>query len=211
MKKKNNDVKKKTTPKKEIKKSVPNKSEKIIDNEITKNKTVKKATKKKNKNTKVKEKENEIKMRFESGENLIDLSVEYKIDYQVLKNISSKKKWEKGKLADLISIQQMIDTVHSNAALRTKTLDQYRDITNKLREHLSTAGTPSIKAQEEALANRTKAIKDLFSLDKELHHVHTDLEALELKKLMTELERLKLQLAAEETEENTKGQPKQLD
>ena len=45
---------------------------------------------------------NDIKKRFEFGENLLDLAMEYNLNYGTLKNYASKKKWEKNKRAELV-------------------------------------------------------------------------------------------------------------
>lgn len=158
------------------------------------------------KKNKVKEFEDEIRKKFEAGQDLITLSIEYKISYQVLKNLSSKNKWEKGKLKSLLIAQETLELLKNNRGVREEVREQYARLTKELREHLTNTDNPTRMKEEIALSNRVKALKDLYSIDKELHGLQTDSELLEYQRVMVELEKLKNTL-----EEGTaEGQPKEL-
>ena len=48
----------------------------------------------------------EIKLRYECGESMFDLSYEYKANLGTLRNCASREKWKKGRLKDIIAMRE---------------------------------------------------------------------------------------------------------
>lgn len=142
---------------------------------------------------------NIIRKRYESGEDLIELALEYKINYGTLRNISSKEKWEKGKALAVARIKETFEAAEDILKKRNKIKQEYIKLTENLRKLALNKDEPKIKAQEEALYRRATAIETLYKMDKELHSIYTDKELLELQKEKLKYEVLKKKLELDET------------
>ena len=51
----------------------------------------------------------EIRRKFECGEDLIELAIEYKLNHGTLRNLSAKEGWEKGKLLNLVRVKESFE------------------------------------------------------------------------------------------------------
>ena len=65
-----------------------------------------------------------IRKRYESGEDLLDLAVEYNIKYGTLRNISSKEKWQKGILKDIVYFKEIEKLTSKLAEEEKKTVQR---------------------------------------------------------------------------------------
>lgn len=136
----------------------------------------------------------EIRRKFECGEDLIELAIEYKINYGTLRNISSREGWEKGKILNLVRVKESLEVSEKIVSKRAEIVKQYKQVTEDLREYAVCADNPEIKAKEEAFLKRVMAIDTLYKLDKELYSIHSDSELVELKREQLKYEKLKREL-----------------
>ena len=121
-----------------------------------------------------------IQRRFESGENLLDLSIEYKIPYGSLKNMSSKNGWVKGKKSEILMLTEYVNESLELTTVRNRILEKHREAHESLLDTILET-TPIDMEIEIGLSNRAKALKDLHSIAKELFDIRTPKEELELK------------------------------
>lgn len=140
----------------------------------------------------------EIRRKFECGEDLIELAIEYKLNYGTLRNLSAKEGWEKGKLLNLVRVKESFEISEQAVKKRAEIIEQYKELTENLRAYAIGEYDPEIKAKEEAFLKRVMAIDTLYKLDKELHSIHSDSELIELKKEQLKYEKLKKELEEEQ-------------
>lgn len=138
----------------------------------------------------------EIQRRYESGENLLDLSVEYKIPYGSLKNMSSKNGWVKGKKSEILMLTEYINESLEFIKKKEEILQTHREAHENLMDTINTVDPTNINV-EIALSNRAKALKDSYSVAKELYDIRTPKEELELR-----TQALKYQQLIEEIEKH---------
>lgn len=144
----------------------------------------------------------EIQRRFESGENLLDLSIEYKIPYGSLKNMSSKNGWVKGKKSEILMLTEYVNESLEFIKKKEEILETHREAHENLMDTINTIDPTNINVGI-ALSNRAKALKDSYSVAKELYDIRTPKEELELR-----TQALKYQQLIEEIE---KHKPKVID
>jgi len=141
--------------------------------------------------------EDEIRKRYEAGEDLIELAREYMIPYGSLRGISSKNKWEKGKTKDLIYNEEHLRIVKAETEKRKRIIEEYRKIQAEIKsvilsdlENLDPDPDRMMKVSQYFI-NTSKSIEVLFKTDRELYHILTDLEEIEYKKKLAEYEKWK--------------------
>lgn len=139
----------------------------------------------------------EIRKRYEAGEDLISLSIEYKVNYGTLKNISSKEKWEKGILEKITHYKEIFELANKNVQRRELAKEEYKILIEKMRKELISDENSNIKVVQEARRAKSQAIKELYAMDKELHGIMSEKEMLEYKieskryeKLMKEVQEI---------------------
>ena len=130
-----------------------------------------------------------IQRRFESGENLLDLSIEYKIPYGSLKNMSSKNGWVKGKKSEILMLTEYVNESLELTTVRNRILEKHRDAHENLLDTVLETD-PSNMEFEIGLSNRAKTLKDLYSVSKELYDIRTPKEELELRMQALKYEQL---------------------
>lgn len=138
---------------------------------------------------------NEIKKRFESGEHLIDLAIEYKINFNTLKNYASKKKWVKGKRVEITYALEFLseteETVKNRANIK-KLLDNLgMSMLSHLFELEKNKQRPTNKNLEEAIKNRFMSATIIKDYMKDIHNFRSPEEQARLLKAMLELEKIK--------------------
>lgn len=107
------------------------------------------------------------------------MAIEYKVNYGTLKNISSKEKWEKGKLEKLVYYKELFEIASLNREKREIVKEEYKQLTEKMRKQLlEDDESDNIKVIQEARKAKSQAIKELYMIDKELHGIDTSLEKL---------------------------------
>lgn len=144
----------------------------------------------------------EIRKRYEAGEDLISLSIEYKVNYGTLKNISSKEKWEKGKLEKLVYYKEIFEIANLNKEKREIVKEEYKQLTEKMRKQLlEDDKSDNIKVIQEARRAKSQAIKELYIIDKELHGMETDLEKMKYQLEYSKYLLLKQELEGQENNE----------
>lgn len=143
------------------------------------------------------EEKKELQKRYESGENLLDLSIEMKIPYGSLKNLASKKGWVKGKKAEILMLLEHVEESQELVNQRIQIKEEYKSHNKTLLDSISNVKKISMSG-EIAFSNRAKALKDSFSLAKELYDIRTPKEEIELRtitlkyqELVTEIEKHK--------------------
>lgn len=150
-----------------------------------------------------------IRRRYECGENLIELAIEYKINYGTLRNMASREGWEKGKVLDLVRIKETLEIADEAVEKRADVIQEYKLLTDDLRKYAIDKATgrnilsgdnytsPVNKAKEEAFLKRVSAIDTLYRMDKELYSIHSDKEQLELKQESIKYEEMRKRLEEE--------------
>lgn len=134
---------------------------------------------------------NKIRRQYELGEDLLSLSLKYKINYGTLKNISAREKWIKNGAVSLARIKELFEDSEKILKKRKQVKKDYQAMTDTMRKLLKSADTPHIKALEEAIKNRAQAIRELYDLDKELHGLYTEPEIAKMKVDILKAEQLK--------------------
>lgn len=148
---------------------------------------------------------NSIRKKYESGQDLIDLAIEYKVNYGTLRNIASKEQWEKGLLKDLIHIKELESLTKKAIKEKEKIKKRYKDLTNEAIEDLQSLEKldmqmyVTIGEEKKSFAEtkatviklRTSAIKELYNVDKELYEILSPSEEQDLMLKRLKYEELK--------------------
>lgn len=135
-----------------------------------------------------------IRKRYEAGQNLIDLAIEYKINYGTLRNIASKENWRKGILKDIIHIKEIELITDKIVKERAEKKEEYKALTKEIiadlrslekldMEMYMTIGEEKksfAETKATAVKMRTSSIKELYSIDKELYQILSPSEEQEL-------------------------------
>ena len=161
---------------------------------------------------------NSIRKKYESGQDLIDLAIEYKVNYGTLRNIASREQWKKGILKDLIRVKELENLTKKAIKEKEKRKNIYKDLTNgavedlQLLEKLDMEMYVTLGEEKKSFAEtkatvvklRTSAIKELYNIDKELYEILSPSEEqdLMLKKLKYEELKKKAGYIDKESEEN---------
>ena len=130
-----------------------------------------------------------IQRRFESGENLLDLSIEYKIPYGSLKNMSSKNGWVKGKKSEILMLTEYVNESLEFIKKKEEILETHREAHENFMSTINSIDPTNMNV-EIALSNRAKALKDSYSVAKELYNTRTPKEELELRTQALKYEQL---------------------
>ena len=161
-----------------------------------------------------------LRKKYESGQDLIDLSIEYNINYGTLRNISSKEKWQKGILKDIIYLKEIEELTTRIAKEREEKKEKYRKITNEIMEDLKSLENLDMemyvtlgeekKSYAETKATviklRTSSMKELYSLDKDLYQILTQSEEQELATRRLKYEELKKKIGYKDNEGENKDE-----
>ncbi len=119
----------------------------------------------------------EIKRAYEAGVDLIDLSLQYMINYGTLRNLASKEGWIKGKTKSILQQAFIEDDINKRVELRDEVVGYYRDLHQSNLAYLieleKLGSKPVKKSKEEALKNRIQATAELYKLGKELFSIQT--------------------------------------
>ena len=156
----------------------------------------------------------EIRRKFECGEDLIDLAIEYKLNYGTLRNLASKEQWKKNILTELVHLKEIEAQVDEIVKQREKIKSDYQSLTREVVEDLKSlegmememyvALGEESKSYAETKATvvklRTSAIKELYSIDKELYQIQSlaEQQDLMIKKLRYEELKRKLNITDDE-------------
>lgn len=145
---------------------------------------------------------NDIKKRFEFGEHLIDLCLEYKVNFNTMKNYASKKGWKKGKTIDIVYAKEMMaetDEVVKKRADIKKLLDNLgMSLLSYMFELEKNKQRPTNKNTEEALKHRLTSATLIKDYMKDIHNFRSPEEQLKLEEMVIKLEQLKAMLDDEE-------------
>lgn len=147
---------------------------------------------------------NDIKKRFEFGEHLIDLCLEYKVNFNTMKNYASKKSWKKGKTIDIVYAKEMMaetDEVVKKRADIKKLLDNLgMSLLSYMFELEKNKQRPTNKNIEEALKHRLTSATLIKDYMKDIHNFRSPEEQLKLEEMVINIEKLKATLDDEETD-----------
>lgn len=160
---------------------------------------------------------NLIRQKFEAGQDLIDLAIEYKINYGTLRNLSSKENWQKGILKDIVYIKETEKLTKEIAKKRENKRKEYRERTQEIMEDLQSLEGMDMqmyvalgeekKSYAETKATvvklRTSSIKELYSIDKELYQILNATEEQELAIKRLKYEELKKKAGFIDNEEES--------
>lgn len=149
-----------------------------------------------------------IKKEYELGEDLIELAIKYGVNYGTLRHIASKKKWEKNRVTDLAWLKEVEKLSTELAIKREKKKQEYQAMTQELLNDLKSLEklgddnyytdeeTPKSFAESKATVIKVRAstLKEVYSLDKELHNILTQDEYITLITKSVKLEDLKERL-----------------
>jgi len=138
--------------------------------------------------------------RYEAGEYMIDIARDMNLNYNTLLSLASKEGWKRGITREWVYTEEMIRIIEENADNRVKIVDEYRDMIARVKELLKVR--PLIYMEESvAIANAAKSIETLYKIDKEINHIHSDMEEIEYRKKMIELEKWKKQIEDQANDE----------
>ena len=160
---------------------------------------------------------NLIRQKFEAGQDLIDLAIEYKINYGTLRNLSSKENWQKGMLKDIVYIKETEKLTKEIAKKRENKRKEYRERTQEIMEDLQSLEGMDMqmyvalgeekKSYAETKATvvklRTSSIKELYSIDKELYQILNATEEQDLAMKRLKYEELKKKAGFIDNEEES--------
>lgn len=160
---------------------------------------------------------NLIRQKFEAGQDLIDLAIEYKINYGTLRNLSSKENWQKGILKDIVYIKETEKLTKEIAKKRENKRKEYRERTQEIMEDLQSLEGMDMqmyvalgeekKSYAETKATvvklRTSSIKELYSIDKELYQILNTTEEQDLAMKRLKYEELKKKAGFIDNEEES--------
>ena len=160
---------------------------------------------------------NLIRQKFEAGQDLIDLAIEYKINSGTLRNLSSKENWQKGILKDIIYIKETEKLTKEIAKKRENKRKEYRERTQEIMEDLQSLEGMDMqmyvalgeekKSYAETKATvvklRTSSIKELYSIDKELYQILNATEEQDLAMKRLKYEELKKKAGFIDNEEES--------
>lgn len=155
----------------------------------------------------------EIRKRYERGEDLLQLAHEYKLHYGTLRNCSSLESWSKGCIAEIVYLQEQEEEIEELVEEREKVKKALRGIYKTyLNEQVAEArqGGVKSKAQEEALLMREKRLAVSIETGTKLYNIRTELEEKEfeivaMKVDEARIELSKLQEESKEQEEEFEG------
>ena len=151
----------------------------------------------------------EIKIRYECGEPMFNLSYEFKVNLGTLRNCASREKWKKGRLKDIIlkreeeliteeiiQERKIQDIIHKNL---------HKAVLNGLNNRIQTGGNgkyiqPGDKKDEEATLLLLKTIINSRDMYAKMYNVRTEVEEVDYKLKLLEFERAQRQLTKEEQE-----------
>lgn len=144
----------------------------------------------------------EARRLYEAGMHMVDIALELKLNINTLYKYSSKEKWERGRLADLLYIKEHELLTKEVALVRTKKLSEYRSLTDGIvvmgkNIQISTLKQGLSLKENIAFANHVKAIQTSYALDKELYSILTPIEEIEMQLKNVELEEAKERLEKE--------------
>lgn len=124
----------------------------------------------------------EIQTRYEVGENLLDLAIEYKVNFYTLKNCASNEKWEKGKIKEIV--YQELEEVVVEDIKKEKLIHQrdctylHKKLTNDMLKDASTDNCS--KQSEEVYSLRAGTIEKVFKLGNQILGIETAREKLDI-------------------------------
>ena len=147
---------------------------------------------------------NVIKKRYELGEHLIDLALEYKINFNTLKNYASQKGWVKGKSVEIVYAKEFLaeteEVVKKRAEIK-KLLDNLgMSMLSYMFELEKNKQRPTNKNTEEALKHRLTSATLIKDYMKDIHNFRSPEEQARLMKAMLELEKIKEMIDEENTD-----------
>lgn len=128
---------------------------------------------------------NKIRREYELGIDLIELAIKYKVNYGTLKNIASKKEWKKNRIVDLVYLKEIERLSDELIEKRESKKQEYQVMTQEILNDLKTLEKLNDKdyiidedttksfaeSKASALKIRASTLKELYSLDKELHNI----------------------------------------
>lgn len=124
-----------------------------------------------------------IKKAYEAGIDLLDISLDHRINYGTLRNLASKEGWKKGKSKAILQQAFIEEDIEKRVELRDGVISRYRTLHESnlsyLMELSGSGVKPKVKSHEEALKLRIQATKELYSLGKELYSIETSDERIE--------------------------------
>lgn len=151
---------------------------------------------------------NEIRKRFEDGEDLKELAYEYKVSYGTLRNTSSKENWEKGINAAIRYLKEVEKDIESHIAEREEIVNHYRNL------HKATLAyqielerkkqRPTNKDAETALKTRISSHRENYQFAKELYSIMSPQEEIDYKLRLARYEAYKSEVLAGEKEREVK-------
>ena len=147
----------------------------------------------------------EARKMFESGMRMFDIAVQLKLNINTLYNLSSKEKWEKGILENLLYVKEQEHFVDEVIALREPRKQAYRElamgITDIIKQEQTNMKNGKVKLtlnQSVSIEKHVKALEMGYKLEKELYGIMTPKEEIELETNRVKLEKLKQQLGIDE-------------
>lgn len=148
----------------------------------------------------------EARKMFESGMRMFDIAVQLKLNINTLYNLSSKEKWEKGILENLLYVKEQEHFADEVVALREPRKRKYRElimgITDIIKQEQTNMKEGNIKLtlnQSVSIEKHIKALEIGYKLEKELYGIMTPKEEIDLETSRVKLEKLKQQLGIDES------------
>ena len=150
----------------------------------------------------------EIRKRYEYGEGLIDLAIEYKVNYGTLRNLSSKEKWQKGINTTLLYLQEVQKDIEQHLEEKEEIKGHYKNLHKSTLAYLieleRKKERPTNKGREDALRTRIATHRDGYKFAKELYSIMNPEEELDYKNKLATYEAYKDEILADEREREIK-------
>lgn len=157
----------------------------------------------------------EIRHQYAIGVDLVQLAVKYKVNYGTLKNASYAEGWEKGKLSEIVFIEEQEERKENYKKMAKTVIHNIATIHGKYLEEQgeeSKAGIVHSKAKEEALLMRQRRLGTSLEQAKIIYGYRSDTEdkeyellTMKVEKVREEMDREKLKDNLEERDEEFKG------
>jgi len=142
---------------------------------------------------KTSEHKEKVRKRYEAGEFMIDIARDMNLNYNTLLSLASKEGWKRGSTKEWIYTEEILRIINENVDRRSSIIDEYKEMMGRVKKILQTHELIYIE-QSTAIAQAAKAIETLYKIDKEINHIHSDIEEIDYRKRMIELEKWKRQI-----------------
>lgn len=125
----------------------------------------------------------EIKLRYEVGENLLDIANELKINYYTLKNCASAERWQKGVLQEIVYLKAKRKVIEIGEEVRSEHIQDHlylhRSFINGLLSDIAQGESIMNKAKTEAQKNYVNVLESSYELGNKMLEIRNSREQID--------------------------------